>query len=41
MKGTLQDRPRVKKMEGMLNLKANQGVPLHGGCLIWKGKCTK
>ena len=40
MMETLKDRPRVK-MGGMLNLKASQGVPLQGGCLIWKEKWTK
>ena len=34
MKDTLKDKPRVKKIEEILNLKANQGVLLHEGCHI-------
>ena len=33
--------PRVKKTQGMLNLRASQGVPLREGYRIWKRKWTR
>ena len=41
MKGIPKDKPRVKKIEGMLSPRASQGVPLLEGCHIWRGRWTK
>ena len=42
MKDTWKDKPRVKRMEEeMLSSKTSQGVPLHEGCHIWRGRWTR
>ena len=41
MRGTLKVKPRARKTNEMLNLKASQGVLCQEGCHIWKEKWTK
>ena len=39
--GNTEGYTRVKETQEMLNLRANQGVPLHEGYHIWKRRWTR
>ena len=38
MKDMWKDKPRAKKIEEMLSLKASRGVSRQEGCHTWRGK---